>query len=100
MVHIYEDNEGWIVKGEGTDFAVHTTRAKAVKAARQILRDVGSGRFVVLGPTGRILETGQYRVPKIKRLEDKSSIGRERIEEVIGGRVLNRLKSERLSPSA
>lgn len=100
MVHIYQEEEGWIVKGEGTPFTVHSTRAKAMKAARQILRDAGSGRLVVLGPTGRILETGQYRMPKIKRFEDKSTIGRERIEEVIGGSVLRELKSERLSISA
>ena len=57
-----------------------------------MMKDTGSGQFVVLGQSGRIVKSETYRLTKVKT-PPKSRLGKKKIEEAVSGVVLDRLKS-------
>ncbi len=58
-----------------------------------MMKDTGSGQFVVLGQSSRIVKSETYRLPKVKTPHRKSRLGKKKIEEAVSGVVLDRLKS-------
>jgi hypothetical protein len=97
-VHVFPKGDSWAVRGEGRRGSVHSTQAEAIAAARGMMKDGLSGQFVVLGQSGRIVKSETYRLPKVKTPPRKSRLGKKKIEEAVGGVVLDRLNSS--APSA
>ncbi len=95
-VHVFPKDGSWAVSSEGRPSSIHSTQAEAITAARDMMKDGLSGQFVVLGPTGRIVKSETYRLPKVKTPPRKSRLGTKKIEEAVGSLVLERLNSSLL----
>jgi len=92
-VHVVPKDGFWAVRRDGESSSVHSTQAEAITVARQMMKDLSSGQFVVLGQSGRIVKSETYRLPKVKTPPRKSRLGRKKIEEAVGSVVLDRLNS-------
>jgi hypothetical protein len=92
-VHVVPKDGSWAVTAEGRRGSVHSTQAEAIAAARGMMKDGPSGQLAVWGQSGRIVKSETYRLPKVKSPPRKSRLGKKKIEEAVGGVVLDRLNS-------
>lgn len=98
-VHVVPTGGAWVVKREGREATVYSTKTAAVEHGRSIARDA-AGQIVIHSRSGRIAEHVTYGLPKVQDPPRKSRLGKKRIEKAVSKVVMERLGSDPVPPRA
>lgn len=94
--HVVPRDGEWVVKKEGStkSAGLYETQAKAIEAARNLVRGSSAGQVVVHGVNGSIRISESHGLPSVQSSPKKSDLGKRTIERAVSTVLLKRLSGD------